>query len=171
VIRHNAEVLMKVWRWVLAVVSGAGAAIALFGLVRLFHLFASDAAPRMTLRWAPMVLTAGGVASGVVAIVATLFVARAATGPALVRRIGGGLAALGVIVAVGGVALFFVPLKPPVHPGRMPAGDVAGGTISLLVVFAGGILLAVGLLVALAGLGWSWARRTKHSVSGQASKN
>jgi hypothetical protein len=163
--RHDAEVSMKVGRWALGVVSGGAVALALFGLVRLFLLFAGDAAPKLTLRWAPMILPAGGVASGLAGLVAVLFVARAATDPALVRRFGCCLGALGIVVAVGGVSLFFVPLKPPVHPGRMPAGDVAGGTISFLVVFAGGIILAIGLLVAFAGWSWSWARRRKRPVT------
>jgi hypothetical protein len=143
---------MKHWRSGFAVVFGATVGLALFTLVYLITLFASDLAPRLMLRWTPVALAAGGVASGIVGLVAALFVTRAMSGPAIARRIGGGLAALGVFVIMGGVALFFAPLKPPLLPGQMPAGDIAAGAMSLLVVYSGIMLIIVGVLVGFVGL-------------------
>lgn len=164
--RHDAKVSMRVWRWIWALVCGGAVAIGLFEFVRLFQVFSVDSVLRLPRGWARAIVLVGAVASGLAGSVTAWFVARAASGPALMRRIGGCLVALGITVAVGGGLLFFVPLRSPVQPGRAPAGDVAGATIGLLIVIAGVCAVALGVLAFLVGLCWSWVRQRRQRAFG-----
>lgn len=160
---------MKLWRWVSSAVSGGVIGLTLFGFLSVFLLFVEDAAPQSMHRWATLISTAAGIASGVTGLATMFVVARAASGPSLVRRVGWCLGALGTVGTAGGFFLFFVPTKALVHPGRMPAGDVAPLFVKLLVTGTGAIILASGLLVALTGLGWTLIRRGQPRATDGAS--
>lgn len=154
------------WRFGAGIATGGVIAFVLFKVVELCLLYVGDAAPRLTQRWTPVITTVGALTSGIFGLAVPWFVARSSSGPVLLRRIGISGGVFGMAVALGGVVLFLMPAKPPVHPGRMAAGDVAAGSTALLVLFAGAILVAMAALVVLATLGWSWLRRRRKVAPG-----
>ena len=110
--------------------------------------------------WGSIVSGVGRACALLIAGCTLFFLVGARSAPVLVRRVG----AVFLLVSALTTGLAAVVLLVPhhtVHPGRMPAGDVAGGLLALVLV-AGSFV--VGLLGAACWImGWGWARRRLRS--------